>query len=85
MTKKRGELTVRGQAPKKPEKNLHMRMVWRSFPVATPRLKIENPKLARTRGSRRPFSSDNGAQMIGPVANLRSGDAKSVDVLEFST
>lgn len=60
---------VSGQAPKKPLQNRHINIVCRSFPTATPMLKIENPKDAITRGIRRPFSSDKGAQNIGPVAN----------------
>ena len=34
--------------------------------------KMEKPNMENMRGSRRPFSSDNGAQSMGPVANPRT-------------
>lgn len=40
---------------------------------------MENPNEAITKGKRRPFSSENGAQKMGPVANPRTyNDVPSV-------
>lgn len=64
--------TVNGQAPKKPLQNRQISTVCKSLPTATPIEKTENPNEAITSGSRRPFNSENGAQMIGPVANPRT-------------
>jgi hypothetical protein len=47
--RKAGEM-ARGQAPKNPPKNRHIRIVWRSFPVATAIEKIEKPKPEIRRG-----------------------------------
>lgn len=60
---------VSGQAPKNPPKNLDMKIVWTSFPVATARLKIEKPNDEMMRGYLLPYSSDIGAQTMGPKAN----------------
>ena len=65
-------LTVSGQAPKKPEKKRQIKTVCKSLPVATARLKTENPKEAMTSGSRRPLSSEKGAQKMGPHAKPRT-------------
>lgn len=45
---------VRGQAPKKPEKNLQMKTVCASLPTATAKLKIEKPKEEMSNGVLRP-------------------------------
>jgi hypothetical protein len=45
-----------------------MRSVCKSFETATEMLKMENPNEAITSGSRRPFSSENGA--LGVVSSL---------------
>lgn len=55
--------------PDIPPKNLQMNTVCTSFPVATAILKIEKPKDEMISGYLRPYSSDIGAQIIGPVAN----------------
>ena len=60
--------TVSGAAPKKPPQKRQISVVCKSFDTATATWKMEKPKLAMTSGSRRPFSSENGAQIIGPVA-----------------
>jgi hypothetical protein len=60
---------VSGQAPKNPPKNLEMKIVCTSFPVATATLKIENPNEDTSKGYLRPYNSEAGAHMIGPRAN----------------
>jgi hypothetical protein len=64
-------LTVIGQAPKKPAKNLQIKIVCRSFAVAHAMLKTEKPNDATTSGSLLPLSSENGAHRTGPVAKPR--------------
>lgn len=68
MSEKTAATTAKGQAPKKPAKKRQMSTVWRSLAVATAMLKMEKPNMAMTMGSRRPRSSERGAQRDGPVA-----------------
>jgi hypothetical protein len=59
---------AKGLALKNPEKNLVSIRVCVSFAVAEATEKMLKPKSPRTRGSRRPESSDMGAQRVGPEA-----------------
>lgn len=56
------------QAPLKPAKKRQMRMVWASLAVAIATEKAVNAKEERRKGRRRPWSSERGAQRIGPDA-----------------
>jgi hypothetical protein len=68
MSEKTAPTTARGEAPKKPPQNRHMRTVCRSFPAATAIWKIEKPNIDKTMGSLRPRNSERGAHNVGPVA-----------------
>lgn len=73
MSENTAATQVKGQAPKKPAQKRQMITVCRSFPTATAKLKIAKPNEATTIGSRRPYSSEKGAQKMGPVAtSMRS-------------
>ncbi|KAH3688990.1 hypothetical protein WICPIJ_000049 [Wickerhamomyces pijperi] len=60
--------TTNGAAPMAPEKALQIKMVCKFSAVATPKLKIVNPKMEKTKTGLRPYNSDNGAHTTGPKA-----------------
>lgn len=72
MSEKTAATTARGHAPKKPAKKRQIKTVCRSFPVPTAMQNRVKPNMDITRGSRRPFNSDRGAQNVGPKANPRT-------------
>lgn len=72
MSEKTAATTASGQAPKKPAKNLQIRTVWRSLATAVAMVKMEKPNMDKTRGMRRPLSSERGAHRVGPKAKPRT-------------
>jgi hypothetical protein len=72
MSEKTAATTASGQAPKKPAKKRQMRTVWRSLATAVAMVKMEKPNMDRTRGMRRPLSSESGAHRVGPKAKPRT-------------
>ena len=62
----------RGLAAKKPAKNRVNMIVWTSLAVAVPMVKMLYPNRPIVMGHRRPYSSDAGAQSVGPDANPRT-------------
>jgi hypothetical protein len=68
MSENTAATTARGADPKSPAKNRQIMTVWRSFPTATAKLKQAMAKGAMIKGNRRPFSSERGAQKMGPKA-----------------
>jgi hypothetical protein len=64
--------TDKGADPKNPAKNLDIIIVCTSLDTATAKLNIARKKVETTIGSLRPFSSESGAQNIGPKANPES-------------
>lgn len=62
----------RGLAAKKPAKNRVNMIVWTSLAVAVPMVKMLYPIKPIVMGHRRPYSSDAGAQSVGPEANPKT-------------
>lgn len=63
--------SVNEQAPKNPAKKRHMKIACRSFDTAVTKENTLNPNILRVNETRRPFTSEKGAQTRGPVANPR--------------
>jgi hypothetical protein len=63
--------SVNEQAPKNPAKKRQMKILCRSFATAVAKQNTLKPNMLRVKGIRRPFNSEKGAQMRGPVANPR--------------
>jgi hypothetical protein len=69
MSENTAATTDKGAEPKKPAKNREIIIVCTSLATATAKLNMARKKTDTTIGSRRPFSSESGAQNIGPKAN----------------
>jgi hypothetical protein len=69
MSENTAATTDKGAEPKKPAKNREIITVCTSLPTATAKLNMARKKVDTTIGSRRPFSSESGAQKMGPKAN----------------
>lgn len=65
-------MTLTGEEPIKPCRNRHTRTVSRFCATATGIWKIAKMVKPTTRGSLRPYSSDNGPQIVGPVPKPRT-------------
>jgi hypothetical protein len=68
MSAKTAATTANGADPNNPAKKRQIKTVWRSFPAATAKLKMAIANGAMSNGNLLPFSSDNGAQKMGPKA-----------------
>lgn len=58
-----------GLAANSPEKKRHNMRVWVSLEVAQAMEKTLNPNMPMSSGGRRPYSSEPGAQIVGPAEN----------------
>ena len=72
ISEKTAATTASGQDPKIPLKNRQSMIVCKSLATATPMEKTPNPKAPMMIGTRLPYNSERGAQMIGPNAYPRT-------------
>lgn len=61
-----------GEAAHMPAKNRVIIIVWRSFAVAVPMVKMLYKTTPAVIGQRRPASSDAGAHKVGPAENPKT-------------